>query len=160
MLRPLSIWILGLSLISAQTPSPAPTTVTRIDTTDVTRLTTEEKPSAIEEKPNPIDVKPTGDHAVRLQIFLDEAIFGPGVIDGKPGRFTELAVAAWNERHGHPTASWTAVNQAAQKAVSQPTATALVPEMGWPARTITPSRSGGAAISSRLAESGEPRSSC
>jgi len=43
-------------------------------------------------RPSPLDVKPTGDDAVRLQIFLDESNFGPGVIDGKPGRFTEQAV--------------------------------------------------------------------
>ncbi|MGB1130765.1 MAG: peptidoglycan-binding domain-containing protein, partial [Haloferula sp.] len=44
---------------------------------------------------------PTGEDAVRLQIFLDQAHFGPGVIDGMPGRFTVLAVNAWNEVHGH-----------------------------------------------------------
>ncbi len=79
--------------------------------------------------PSPIDQKPTGDDAVRLQIFLDEALFGPGVIDGKPGTFTANAVAAWNERHGHPFDSWTAINTAARKAVKTVTATALVPEI-------------------------------
>ena len=77
---------------------------------------------------SPIDVKPTGDDAVRLQIFLDEANFGPGVIDGKPGRFTELAVQSWNEVNGHPIDDWTAVNTAARKAVPSPLAVALVPE--------------------------------
>ena len=65
----------------------------------------------------PLDVKPTGEDALRLQIFLDEANFGPGVIDGKPGHFTELAVASWNEVNGHPFNDWTAVNTAARKAV-------------------------------------------
>jgi lipoprotein-anchoring transpeptidase ErfK/SrfK len=78
--------------------------------------------------PSPIDVKPTGDDAVRLQIFLDEANFGPGVIDGKPGRFTELAVYSWNEVNGHPIDDWTAVNTAARKAVPNPLAVAVVPE--------------------------------
>lgn len=83
--------------------------------------------------PTPIDVKPTGDDAVRLQIFLDEANFGPGVIDGRPGRFTELAAQSWNEVHGHPTEDWVAVNTAARKAVLNPFATAVVPEfvMNW-----------------------------
>ena len=78
--------------------------------------------------PSPLDVKPTGDDAVRLQIFLDESNFGPGVIDGKPGRFTELAVFSWNEVNGHPVDDWTAVNTAARKAVPNPLATALVPD--------------------------------
>lgn len=83
-------------------------------------------------KPNvesPIDEKPAGEDAVRLQIFLDSQCFGPGVIDGKPGSFTTMAVAAWNERNGYPFDSWTAVNTAARKAVKNITATALVPEL-------------------------------
>ena len=79
--------------------------------------------------PSPLDVKPTGDDAVRLQIFLDESNFGPGVIDGKPGRFTELAVYSWNEVNGHPINDWVAVNTAARKAVPNPFATALVPDV-------------------------------
>lgn len=78
--------------------------------------------------PLPLDVKPTGDDALRLQIFLDEANFGPGVIDGKPGRFTELAVRSWNEVNGHPLDDWTAVNTAARVAVLNPLAVAVVPE--------------------------------
>jgi lipoprotein-anchoring transpeptidase ErfK/SrfK len=79
--------------------------------------------------PSPLDAKPTGDDALRLQIFLDEANFGPGIIDGKPGRFTELAVQSWNEVNGHPIDDWVAVNTAARKAVTNPFATALVPEI-------------------------------
>ena len=78
--------------------------------------------------PSPLDVKPTGDDAVRLQIFLDEAKFGPGVIDSKPGQFTELAVQSWNEVNGHPLLDWTAVNTAARKAVTHPLAVAIVPD--------------------------------
>jgi lipoprotein-anchoring transpeptidase ErfK/SrfK len=77
----------------------------------------------------PIDQKPTGDDAVRLQIFLDEANFGPGIIDGKIGRFSELAVQSWNEANGHPLDSWTAVNTAARQAVPNPFAVAIVPEV-------------------------------
>lgn len=78
--------------------------------------------------PSPLDVKPTGEDALRLQIFLDEANFGPGIVDGKPGRFTELAVQSWNEVNGHPIDDWVAVNTAARKAVPNPLATALVPD--------------------------------
>jgi len=78
--------------------------------------------------PTPLEVKPTGDDAVRLQIFLDEAKFGPGVIDGKPGQFTDLAVQSWNEVHGHPPGDWVAVNTAARKAVANPLAMAVVPD--------------------------------
>jgi lipoprotein-anchoring transpeptidase ErfK/SrfK len=80
-------------------------------------------------EPSPIDQKPTGEDAVRLQIFLDDSMFGPGVIDGKPGRFTELAVRSWNEVNGHPAEDWTAVNTAARKAVPTPFAVAVVPDV-------------------------------
>jgi lipoprotein-anchoring transpeptidase ErfK/SrfK len=93
--------------------------------------------------PTPLDAKPTGDDAVRLQIFLDEANFGPGVIDGKPGRFTELAVFSWNEVNGHPIDDWVAVNTAARKAVPNPHAVALVPELAtkWVDPTLPTKRS-------------------
>ncbi|MEI6655607.1 MAG: L,D-transpeptidase [Verrucomicrobiota bacterium] len=82
------------------------------------------------EKPKVADaVKPTGDAALSLQIFLDEAMFGPGIIDGKPGRFTELAVQAWNEANGYPLEDWTAVVSAARTAVPQPLAVAVVPDL-------------------------------
>jgi len=80
------------------------------------------------EPPGPLDAKPVGDDALRLQIFLDEAHFGPGVIDGKAGRFTELAVASWNEVNGYPVTDWIAVNSAARKDVVHPLAVALVPD--------------------------------
>lgn len=34
--------------------------------------------------------------AVSLQIFLDQKQFGPGIIDGKPGKFTKLAIQNYN----------------------------------------------------------------
>ena len=78
--------------------------------------------------PSALDVKPSGDDALRLQIFLDEAKFGPGIIDSRPGRFTELAVQSWNEVNGHPINDWVAANTAARKAVPNPLATAVVPD--------------------------------
>lgn len=111
----------GEAVVPAQpAPAPAPAPVTP----PVQQATPIETVSA----PSPLDVKPTGDDAVRLQIFLDEASFGPGVIDGKPGQFTELAVQSWNEVNGHPIADWIAVNTAARKAVPNPLAMAIVPD--------------------------------
>ncbi len=83
----------------------------------------------LEPEPGPIDELPTGDDAVRLQIFLDDSMFGPGVIDGKPGRFTKLAIESWNEVNGHDTQSFAAVNTAARKAVPNPHAMAVVPDI-------------------------------
>ncbi len=85
------------------------------------------RPSAVA-PPSPLELKPTGDDAIRLQIFLDDSDFGPGVIDGKPGQFTELAVQSWNEVHGHPAGDWTAADAAARKAVPNPLAVAVVPD--------------------------------
>ena len=78
--------------------------------------------------PSPLDVKPTGDDALRLQIFLDNSKFGPGIVDARPGRFTELAVQSWNEVNGHPILDWVAVNTAARQAVPNPLAVAIVPD--------------------------------
>ncbi len=85
-------------------------------------------PGAAAQLPSPLNLKPTGDDALRLQIFLDEANFGPGIVDGKPGHFTELAVNCWNEANGYPVSDWVAVNTAARKAVPNPVAVALVPD--------------------------------
>lgn len=91
----------------------------------------------------PLELKPTGDDAVRLQIFLDEANFGPGVIDGKPGRFTELAVQSWNEVNGFAPEDWVGVNTAARKAVPNPLAMAIVPDTAkaWVDGTLPTKRS-------------------
>ena len=78
---------------------------------------------------SPIDQKPTGDDATRLQIFLDQTNFGPGVIDGKIGLFSQLAVKAWNEVNGHPLDDWKAVNTIAREQITNPYAVALVPEI-------------------------------
>jgi lipoprotein-anchoring transpeptidase ErfK/SrfK len=72
---------------------------------------------------------PDREDAVRLQIFLDQSNFGPGVIDGKPGRFTVLAVDAWNEVHGYPAGELGPVMAAARKAVPNAFAIAMVPEI-------------------------------
>ncbi|MEM1084836.1 MAG: L,D-transpeptidase family protein [Verrucomicrobiota bacterium] len=76
-----------------------------------------------------IDNLPTGDDAVRLQIFLDQNHFGPGVIDGKPGRFTILAVNSWNEVNGHELNDLGPVMRAARAGVPNPFAVAIVPDV-------------------------------
>jgi lipoprotein-anchoring transpeptidase ErfK/SrfK len=73
--------------------------------------------------------KPEGADAVRLQIFLDQSNFGPGVIDGKPGLFTEHAVMSWNEVNGHPLTDWVTIMNAAREAVKEPLITATVPDI-------------------------------
>ena len=86
------------------------------------------KPSVKTDAPEIANL-PTGEDAIRLQIFLDQSNFGPGVIDGKPGRFTVLAVDAWNEVHGHSPGDLGPVMAAARKAVPNAFATATVPEI-------------------------------
>lgn len=75
------------------------------------------------------DGKPLGDDAVRLQVFLDQENFGPGIIDGKPGQFTKLAVRAWNEANGHPLEDWEPAVRQARKSVPNAFAIAVVPEL-------------------------------
>lgn len=105
----------------ASTP-PAISTVPPADATPVPSVGRDSDPAPA--LPGP----PTGDDAVRLQIFLDQSKFGPGVIDGKPGQFTKLAVQSWNEVNGHPPDDWEAVLAAARESVPNPFAVAIVPE--------------------------------
>lgn len=146
LLARIALPLFGLSLwLGAETPRALP-----VDPSDITPdagiAPVDPTPPAREAKPLPpgevtlpepkknprsdspdIDNLPTGEDAVRLQIFLDEQHFGPGVIDGKPGRFTILAVNAWNEVHGHPIDDLGPVMAAARRAVPSPFATAIVP---------------------------------
>ena len=121
-----------LTAASAQNPAPEPESKPILRAVP---LGDENAPSVTPPQTAPLEGalppsagKPTGDDAVRLQIFLDEAKFGPGVVDGKPGRFTELAVFSWNEVNGHPSDNWSAVMDAARKAVPNPLAVAVVPD--------------------------------
>lgn len=81
------------------------------------------------ESEKPLSGKPTGLEAIRLQIFLDENHFGPGIIDGKPGLFTEHAVMSWNEVHGYPSQAWTIALRAAKQAIASPLVMATVPPL-------------------------------
>lgn len=119
-------------------------TTAAAETTPVLRAQPLDARGMLETLPPPIDERPDGVDAVRVQIFLDEAMFGPGVIDGKPGRFTTQAASSWNERNGHPVDSWLALNTAARSAVPNAFAIAVVPEAAesWIDTTLPTSREG------------------
>lgn len=67
------------------------------------------------------------DAAVRLQILLDQKMFGPGVIDGKPGTFTRRAVAAFNRSMGRDEADTTIIQVEADELITNTYVTATVP---------------------------------
>ncbi|GHC45315.1 L,D-transpeptidase family protein [Roseibacillus persicicus] len=67
------------------------------------------------------------DAAVRVQILLDQKMFGPGFIDGKPGTFTKRAVAAYNRSMGRAEDDLVAIQLEADALVSATYVTATVP---------------------------------
>jgi lipoprotein-anchoring transpeptidase ErfK/SrfK len=48
------------------------------------------------------DPKAISDDIVQLQIFLDQQLFGPGKIDGRPGEFTTKALKRYQRAHDLP----------------------------------------------------------
>src|ERR1041385_8221477 len=44
----------------------------------------------------------TRDITTQLQIFLDQQLFGPGKIDGRPGEFLSKALLRYQRAHGLP----------------------------------------------------------
>lgn len=70
-----------------------------------------------------------GEMAVRLQIYLDQQLFGPGFIDGRPGNFTRKAVYAYNRSKGRPPGDWGAIMDEAQSHLGETYATAIVPDI-------------------------------
>ncbi len=68
------------------------------------------------------------DQAVQLQIFLDQKNFGPGIIDGKPGLFTRLAVNNYNTSLGRDKNDARVFLEAADQ-VSLVYATAIIPSI-------------------------------
>ncbi len=110
-------------------PPPAPEPVPAIRPLNASALTLPEwKRKAGSDGPL-LDGLPGTEDAVRLQVFLDQSNFGPGIIDGKPGRFTVLAVQSWNEVHGHPPTDLGPALAAARREVPYPFAEAVVPEI-------------------------------
>ncbi|MDI1312337.1 L,D-transpeptidase family protein [Prosthecobacter sp.] len=53
-------------------------------------------PDPLPKAPEPID------DILRLQIFLDTQLFGPGKLDGRPGEFTTKALKRYQHSHGLP----------------------------------------------------------
>jgi lipoprotein-anchoring transpeptidase ErfK/SrfK len=88
--------------------------------------------------------KPTElEDAVRLQIFLDQKLFGPGFIDGKPGNFTSRSVYAYNRSLGRSPGDWGAVLEDANRELGETYATAIVPDVAkeWVDPTLPRKRS-------------------
>ncbi len=72
----------------------------------------------------PRDVETT----VRLQIYLDQKHFGPGFIDGQPGKFTTKAVHSYNRSVGRMPDDWAALISEATRALGETYAIAIVPD--------------------------------
>lgn len=62
----------------------------------------------------------------KLQIFLDQKQFGPGIIDGKPGTFTKLAIENYNVSLGREPNDQT-IHEEVLASITEPYATAIVP---------------------------------
>ena len=69
------------------------------------------------------------DAAVRVQILLDQKLFGPGFIDGKPGTFTKRAIAAYNRSMGRDESDLTIIQAEADDLVEHTYVTAVVPKI-------------------------------
>ncbi|MFC5051281.1 L,D-transpeptidase family protein [Rubritalea spongiae] len=68
------------------------------------------------------------EEGTRLQIYLDQLNFGPGVIDGKPGQYTKKAIATFNKKYGREEDDIASVQQLANQEITQIYAIATVPE--------------------------------
>ena len=68
------------------------------------------------------------DASVRVQILLDQKMFGPGVIDGKPGAFTKRAIEAYNRSMGRDESDMTILQVEADELVENTYVTAVVPK--------------------------------
>ncbi|MFT5906610.1 MAG: hypothetical protein ACI9E1_002221, partial [Cryomorphaceae bacterium] len=64
---------------------------------------------------------------IQLQIYLDQQHFGPGVLDGKLGRYTLMAIEAYNLKNGVEGNDDTAARIAAKEQVTHIFALATVP---------------------------------
>ena len=53
-------------------------------------------PDPLPRAPEPVE------DLLRLQIFLDSQLFGPGKVDGRPGEFTTKALRRYQRANGHP----------------------------------------------------------
>ncbi len=60
------------------------------------------------------------DTVVRIQIYLDEKMNGPGYIDGRIGEFGKKAVSVFNQMRGIDVGNWYPLITAATRAVPEP----------------------------------------
>lgn len=89
----------------------------------------QENPAEVADEKSAVLVLPKErDDAVRLQIFLDQKHFGPGFIDGKPGRFTKLAIENYNTSLGRKKDD-PRILEEAYKEVTQAYAIAVIPSV-------------------------------
>ena len=77
------------------------------------------------------------DTIVRVQIYLDEHLHGPGYIDGRIGEFGKKAASVYNQIRGIPVGNWHDLIETATKAVPNPYTTYTVQEGDL--KFITPS---------------------
>ncbi len=68
------------------------------------------------------------DTVLRIQIFLDKNLFGPGKLDGAIGEFTYKAVVNYNYAHGQRDLyNWQSVQNSAEREVPVPYAAFKIP---------------------------------
>lgn len=86
------------------------------------------EPPHTAEVAEPVEVKVSTaiQEGTKLQIFLDQKQFGPGVIDGRPGTFTKLAIKNYNSSLGRDVGDQ-AVRKEASESITQPYIRAIVP---------------------------------
>lgn len=65
----------------------------------------------------------------RLQIYLDQQNFGPGVIDGKIGTYTKKAVEAYNNKFGRKDSEQHLIIEEARASIPEIYATAIIPSI-------------------------------
>lgn len=131
-------YISGVGLNAADTPAPsnepAPKKAVVVDEDtpkpQPTEKTTPKVDPGIPEEPKAaspeILLPKERDEAVRLQIFLDQKFFGPGIIDGKPGMFTKLAIENYNTSQGREKTDMRVIAEATV-GVKDIYATAIIP---------------------------------
>jgi len=122
-----------LTSLSAQTPAasnvPVPKKAVVVDETakpTTADQASDKQPPQVKQAPKKIVFPKNRDEAVRLQIFLDQKFFGPGIIDGKPGNFTKLAIENYNAGMGREKTDMRVVSESAAE-VTDIYATAIIP---------------------------------
>jgi len=133
MMRNLIIVVLSCLVVTAQAiglpavdSKPAPKAIL-VDAPEAPTPLKHEVHTVVEDIGPAIVLPPRGsEDAMRLQVFLDKKLFGPGVIDGKPGHFTQLAIQNYNQSLGRPLNDPRVLEEAKQE-VPTVFATAIVP---------------------------------